>query len=92
MTGHDALSDSTATLGVLGFSAPQEALYRLLLRNPDSSLHELSGITGLADADLREHLAGLTGAGLVEVRGDSGAETGVAWSRRAHPRRRCPGW
>src|SRR3954454_16297439 len=76
MTGNDALSDSTATLGVLGFSAPQEALYRLLLRNPDSSLHELSGITGLADADLREHLAGLTGAGLVEVRGDSGAETG----------------
>ena len=38
MTSAPLADDDLATLGVLGFSAAQEELYRLLLRNSGSSV------------------------------------------------------
>src|SRR3954451_4395256 len=67
MTADERRAGRAAALGVLGFSAPQEALYRLLLRTPGSSLEQLSRTSGLSEADVREHVAGLAAAGLVEV-------------------------
>jgi DNA-binding Lrp family transcriptional regulator len=57
-------------LGVLGFSAPQEQLYRLLLRNSGRSVGELAGLTGLPVDELREQLTRFAGAGLVELEGE----------------------
>ena len=62
--------DNLATLGVLGFSAAQEKLYRLLLRNSGASVADIAALTGLAADDLREQVALLTGAGVVDVLDD----------------------
>ena len=59
--------DDLATLGVLGFSAGQEELYRLLLRNSGSSVPDLAALAGLTSDDLRERVALLAGAGVVDV-------------------------
>ena len=67
----DALSaDETATLGVLGFTAQQEELYRVVLRNPGSSAPALAALVGAAEEQVREHLARFVGAGIVDVRGE----------------------
>lgn len=57
-------------LGVLGFSARQESLYRLVLRNSGSTLSVLAGLAGLPVGELREHMTRFAGAGMVEVRAD----------------------
>jgi DNA-binding NarL/FixJ family response regulator len=57
-------------LGVLGFSARQESLYRLVLRNSGSSMTVLAGLAGLPVGELREHMTRFAGVGVVEVRGD----------------------
>jgi len=66
-------SPSTAdlsTLGVLGFTAHAERLYRLVLRNSGSTLVALAGLAGLPVGELREHISRFAGSGVVELRGD----------------------
>ncbi len=68
----DALpTDGPTTLGVLGFSAHQEELYRVVLRNPGRSAPALAALVGAPVAEVREHLARLVGSGIVEVRGET---------------------
>ena len=62
--------DDLATLGVLGFSAGQEELYRLLLRNSGASVPDLAALAGLTTDDLRERVALLAGTGVVDVLDD----------------------
>lgn len=57
-------------LGVLGFSARQEDLYRLLLRNSGGSLADLAALAGLRVGELREQVSRFAGVGIVELRED----------------------
>jgi len=57
-------------LGVLGFSARQERLYRLLLRHSGSRLAELAELAGMPVGELREQVRRFAGVGVVELRGD----------------------
>jgi DNA-binding CsgD family transcriptional regulator len=57
-------------LGVLGFSARQEDLYRLLLRNSGSKLADLAALAGLPVGELREQVSRFAGVGIVEWRDD----------------------
>jgi DNA-binding transcriptional ArsR family regulator len=67
----DALSpEETSTLGVLGFTAQQEELYRVVLRNPGSSAPALAALVGAEEDEVREHLARFVGAGIVDLRGE----------------------
>jgi DNA-binding Lrp family transcriptional regulator len=70
MTSLPLSSDEMSTLGVLGFSAGQEEIYRLLLRNSGSTLAELGALVGLAPEELRDQVARFAGAGVVDLRGD----------------------
>jgi DNA-binding CsgD family transcriptional regulator len=57
-------------LGVLGFSARQEELYRLLLRNSGSGLADLAALAGLPVGEMREQVTRFAGVGIVELRDD----------------------
>ncbi len=57
-------------LGVLGFSAAEERLYRLVLRNSGRTLIALAGLTGLPVGELREQVSRFAGSGVVELRDD----------------------
>ncbi len=57
-------------LGVLGFSARQEDLYRLLLRHSGSRLVDLAALAGLPVGELREQVSRFAGVGIVEWRDD----------------------
>ncbi len=70
MTTVPLAHDDLATLGVLGFSAGQEELYRLLLRNSGASVPDLAALAGLTTDDLRERVALLAGTGVVDVLDD----------------------
>ena len=63
-------STEVSPLGVLGFSEPQERLYRLVLRNPGLSVLALAGLAGLSLHELREQVTRFVGAGVVELRDD----------------------
>ena len=65
MTSVPLSPDEMSTLGVLGFSASQEGIYRLLLRHSGSTLAELGGLVGLAPDELREQVARFVGVGVV---------------------------
>lgn len=67
MTGS---SPDLSPLGVLGFSAREESIYRLVLRNSGSTVASLSTLAALRVGELREHLTRLAGVGLVDLRGD----------------------
>lgn len=71
MTDSHVGSPDVSPLEVLGFSARQETLYRLLLRNSGSTLQRLAHLAGLPVGELREHVARIARAGLVEVRGET---------------------
>ena len=71
MTSVPLANDGLATLGVLGFSATQEALYRLLLRNSGTSVPDLAALTGLPPDELRERVALLARTGVVDVLDDT---------------------
>jgi predicted ArsR family transcriptional regulator len=62
-------SPDVSPLEVLGFSARQETLYRMLLRNSGSTLQHLAHLAGLPVGELREHVGRIARVGLVEVRG-----------------------
>ena len=70
MTSTSLADGDLATLGVLGFSAFQEELYRLLLRNSGISVHDLAALAGLAPDDLRERVALFAATGVVDVLDD----------------------
>ncbi|MEP7091743.1 MAG: helix-turn-helix domain-containing protein [Nocardioidaceae bacterium] len=55
-------------LGVLGFSARQESLYRLVLRNSGSPMAVLAGLAGLPAGEFREQMQRFAGVGMVELR------------------------
>ena len=57
-------------LGVLGFSAREEGLYRQVLRQSGSTLAELARLAGLRVGELREHVTRFERAGVVELSGD----------------------
>jgi hypothetical protein len=59
-----------STLGVLGFTAHEERLYRLVLRNSGSTLAGLAGFAGLPVGEMREHVSRFVRSGVVELRGD----------------------
>jgi DNA-binding Lrp family transcriptional regulator len=69
MTDTQPGSPDVSPLEVLGFSAEQESLYRMLLRNSGSTVEHLADLAGLPVGELREHVARLARAGLVEQRG-----------------------
>src|SRR5688572_20209375 len=56
---------------VLGFTADQEDLYRLLLRSGERPRDRLEELSGMAGPELEEALTRLEAAGLVDVRSDS---------------------
>ncbi len=58
-------------LTVLGFSAEQEDLYRVLLRNPGQRLPRLAELLGRPVDELRDEVAGLVASGLVDIRADT---------------------
>jgi hypothetical protein len=64
-------SPDVSALGVLGFSTGHETLYRLLLRNSGCTLEQLAPLAGLPMGELREHVARISRAGLVELRGET---------------------
>lgn len=64
-----------STLSVLGFTAEQEELYRLLLRNPHATVARLAELLGRDVPDLDEGLRGLIASGLAEVSGDHAVAT-----------------
>jgi DNA-binding CsgD family transcriptional regulator len=57
-------------LEVLGFSARQEDVYRLVLRNSGSSLSALAALAGLPVGELRDQIIRFAGVGVVELRED----------------------
>jgi hypothetical protein len=59
-----------STLGVVGFTAHEERLYRLVLRNSGSTLSGLAAVAGLPVGELREHVTRFARSGVVELRGD----------------------
>lgn len=71
MTEQVARPGEPATLAVLGISAEQEVLYRLLLRRAESSAQELADVAKLPVKEVGALLAGLTSSGLVDVRGET---------------------
>jgi len=62
------LSESTP-LAVLGFSAAEEQLYRVLLRNSGNTLGATAELLGRKPADLKAELARFVAAGLVGIEG-----------------------
>jgi hypothetical protein len=63
--------ETSSPLGVLGFSPAQEALYRLLLRRPEATIQELSEVTRHPVEKVEAMLAGLSDAGVVDLRGET---------------------
>jgi hypothetical protein len=59
--------DDVSTLGVLGFDAVQEALYRLVLRHSGSNVGELATLAGIGPEKLQEQLTVFAAAALVDV-------------------------
>ena len=55
---------------MLGFTAAEEGVYRLLLGVPGASTQVVAALLGVELAALRDALARLVGAGLVELTGD----------------------
>ena len=60
-----------SALSVLGFTAEQEGVYRVLLRNSGASVHRVAELLGRDVPAMREELAGLIATGLVDVSGDA---------------------
>jgi DNA-binding CsgD family transcriptional regulator len=54
-------------LGVLGFSARQEDLYRLVLRNSGGSVSALAALAGMPVGEFREQMSRFAGVGVVEL-------------------------
>jgi hypothetical protein len=61
-------SSSPTPLSVLGFSAADEALYRVLLRRSPTSYEELAGLLGEPADQVADDLDRFVGAGLATVR------------------------
>jgi DNA-binding CsgD family transcriptional regulator len=57
-------------LGVLGFSAQEETIYRLALRNSGTTLPGLAGLASLRVGELREYLVRLAAFGLLDLTDD----------------------
>jgi len=70
MVASASSSPDLSTLGVLGFTAHEERLYRLVLRNSGSTLAGLAGLAGLPVGELREHVTRFARSGVLELRGD----------------------
>jgi DNA-binding Lrp family transcriptional regulator len=70
MTSTPFTAEEGSTLGVLGFSAPQEEVYRLLLRHSGRTVSELGALLGMPAEELRDQLARFAGAGVVHLHGD----------------------
>jgi DNA-binding CsgD family transcriptional regulator len=60
-------------LAVLGLSARDEQLYRLLLRHPGQRADRLAELAGLPEPELRELVGRLVAAGVVEPPAEDGA-------------------
>jgi DNA-binding CsgD family transcriptional regulator len=65
-----ASSPDLSPLGVLGLTARDESIYRLVLRNSGASIPSLAAQAALRLGELREHLTRLAGVGLIDVRSD----------------------
>ncbi|MEO5708452.1 MAG: LuxR C-terminal-related transcriptional regulator [Nocardioidaceae bacterium] len=63
-------SDDVATLGVIGFDAAQEGLYRVVLRHSGSTVAELAARVGLTPEAMREQVALFAAVGVVDVHQD----------------------
>jgi DNA-binding Lrp family transcriptional regulator len=63
-------SGDVPTLGVLGFTAQQEDLYRLVLRHSGTTVEALTALVGTTEPELREQVARLVGSGVVQLDGD----------------------
>ena len=58
-----------SSLAVIGFTAEQEALYRVLLRNSGGSLERLAEMLGRSVEEVREELVPFEAAGLLDLGG-----------------------
>ncbi len=68
--GGDLPTPDLSPLSVLGFSAREEGIYRLVLRNSGCEPATLAGLAGLPMSELREHLSRLAASGLVDLEAD----------------------
>ena len=59
-----------SALGVLGFSAQEETIYRLALRSSGSSVPALAALASLRIGELREYLVRLAAVGLLDLTDD----------------------
>ena len=66
----DSKAPDVSLLSVLGISAREESIYRVVLRNSGSQVAPLAALSRLPVGELREHLTRLAAVGLVQVRGD----------------------
>jgi hypothetical protein len=64
-------SEELSALGVLGFSAAAEDLYRLVLRNSGSTVEALAALADAPVDEVREQVVRFAGAGVVDVRGET---------------------
>jgi DNA-binding Lrp family transcriptional regulator len=63
--------DAISPLAVLGFSAVEEDLYRVVLRNSPVTYDVLSGLVGASVPEVADRVGRFVDAGLVEVRSDT---------------------
>ena len=59
-----------STLGVLGFTAAQEELYRVVLRNSGATVQELAALVSTTAEAVRDQAALFAGAGVLDVHDD----------------------
>lgn len=62
--------NETSPLSVLGFSAEDERLYRVVLRNPGSTVDLVAAQLGVPHSEVLEQVSRLAGVGLVELDDD----------------------
>src|ERR1700712_1368191 len=67
MSSTSSSTPEVSPLGVLGFTAGEERLYRLLLRHSGSTMTELAGLVGQPIGELREQVTRFAGVGILEV-------------------------
>jgi DNA-binding FrmR family transcriptional regulator len=67
----ESRADAISPMAVLGFTAAEEDLYRVVLRNSPVTYDVLSSLVGLTVPDLAARVDRFVDAGLVEVRADT---------------------
>ncbi|CAN5424435.1 hypothetical protein BH10ACT10_BH10ACT10_10250 [soil metagenome] len=70
MPSFPLIPDDVSTLGVIGFTAAQEGLYRVVLRHSGRTVSELAELVGLTPEVMREQVTFFAGAGVLDLHED----------------------